>query len=619
MNRNQDDILDRIRQGVDLLEIVSEHVPLTKKGRNHLGLCPFHSEKTPSFSVNPDRGIYHCFGCGAGGDVFRFVMEIERVSFGEAVRLLSTRAGIPLSSAAGRPGAAPQADQASDLLYRANDLASKYYAALLKREEGRLALDYLKARGVSDEITGRFQLGYSPARWDGFLQVAAKAGLSGDVLERAGLAIRREGGGFYDRFRGRVMFPIASASGRVVAFGARALASDEQAKYLNSPETHIYKKGATLYGLPQARDAIRREGAVLIVEGYMDLLRLAQSGVEHVVASSGTAFTPDHARMLSRYAERVVVVYDGDSAGVSASLRGVDIMLSEGLSPYIAVLPKGHDPDSFVLAEGAEAFGRLVKRAQSFVEFRIGIQAASGALGTVEGKRKVVADLAESVAKVRDEVKRALLVREISEHVGLDEGIIGRSVSARIGTSAAGRPISPRPSGAPQAGTAGRAATDAPVGQEEPPITELRELITVMLRRPELVRQVSCLVESNDLPEGRLRRIVEVIFDLCRQGMPVDPARVIDRFIEEPAIAGTVAELADRGFAEDKADRIVRDCVAAIAERPLTEEIQKVEQLLRQAEKRGAADEATDLLRRHAQLTAEREQRRKAMIDRRWE
>jgi DNA primase len=600
MPRYPDDLLDRIRQGVDLVELISEHVPLTKKGRNYVSLCPFHTEKTPSFSVNPDRGIYHCFGCGAGGDAFRFLMEVERISFGEAVRILAGRAGVPLPTS----GRSSKVDEANDELYRANELAKKYFSYLLTREEGRRAWDYLTRRGVSSGIIERFQLGYSPSQWDAFSQVAAKRGFSGEVLERAGLCIRRQSGGVYDRFRDRVMFPITGVSGRVIAFGARALSPDAEPKYINSPETPIYKKGATLYGLSQAKEAIRREGTVLIVEGYMDLLRLVQSGIEHGVASSGTAFTPDHARILSRYAERVVIVYDGDPAGTSASFRSLDILLAEGLSPYVAVLPEGHDPDTYILAEGVEAFRRIVEGAQSLVQYRITTLTASGLLQTVEGKHRVVAGLAETAAKVRDEVKRALIVREIADGLGLDETVIARAVAGQMGRRRGRQPSSEE--------REEKAST-----LSEP--MEFGELIAVMLKRPDVVGRVVDLLRPEDLQEGPCRQIIEAIFDCHRRGKRVEPALLIDRFVDNPSIAGLVARLAGEGFNEAKVDRIVTDHITTMKERSLGEEIRRIEDRLREVNKGGVDEEVTTLLRRHAELTAERERLKATTRDRRWE
>ena len=341
--------------------MISEHVQLVKKGRNYSGLCPFHDEKTPSFSVDPDRQFYHCFGCGVGGNVFKFIQEIDRVTFVEAVKFLAERAGIALPE---RSGPSREEDAADDELYRANDLAQKYFHHLLLKDDvSASARTYLQTRGLTGETIARFGLGYAPPEWDALLKVAGRRDLNPQVLERAGLALPRpKGSGHYDRFRDRVTFPIANLSSRIIAFGARALQSDQEPKYLNSPETPIYHKGRVLYGLSDTRDAIRRRDAVLVVEGYMDLLSLVQAGVEHVAATSGTALTEDQCRTLARYARQVVLLFDGDAAGSTAAMRGLEVILGTGLDVRVVSLPTGHDPDSFVQEHGPEA---LLKRAEN--------------------------------------------------------------------------------------------------------------------------------------------------------------------------------------------------------------------------------------------------------------
>ena len=326
MPRIPEDILQRIRDATDIVDLISEHVQLVKKGRNYSGLCPFHDEKTPSFSVDPDRQFYHCFGCGVGGNVFKFIQEIDRVTFVEAVKFLAERTGIALPE---RSGPSREEDAAADELYRANDLAQKYFHHLLLNDDvGTSARTYLQTRRLSGDTIERFGLGYAPPEWDALLKVAGRRGLSPQILERAGLALPRStGSGHYDRFRDRIAFPIANLSNRTIAFGARALQPDQEPKYLNSPETSIYHKGRVLYGLSETRDVIRRQDAVLVVEGYMDLISLAQIGIQHVVATSGTALTEDHCRLLARFARQVVLLFDGDAAGSTAAMRALEVLL----------------------------------------------------------------------------------------------------------------------------------------------------------------------------------------------------------------------------------------------------------------------------------------------------
>ncbi|MGH2568688.1 MAG: DNA primase, partial [Bacteroidota bacterium] len=319
--------IEEIRAANDIVEVVSAHAPLKKRGKNFVGLCPFHQEKTPSFTVSADKQMYHCFGCGRGGNVFTFVMEFEKVSFVEAVRSLATRAGIAI------PETETQYEQSGEIenLYNACRFAGlHFYTNLLQSDEGKAALDYFHRRGFTDETIRTFGLGYSLNSWDGLLQKAQEEGIGTDYLVKAGLVRTREDGSLYDYFRGRAMFPIFSTTGRVVGFGARKLRDDDPlGKYINSPETPVYNKSRVLFGLFQAKDAIRAENNALMVEGYADLISLYQAGFQNVVASSGTALTEEQVQLIGRYTKDLTLVYDADSAGSQATLRGVDVVLQQ--------------------------------------------------------------------------------------------------------------------------------------------------------------------------------------------------------------------------------------------------------------------------------------------------
>ncbi|HOC89291.1 MAG TPA: DNA primase, partial [bacterium] len=344
------DKIEQVRLASDVVDVVSGYVTLKKRGKNYFGLCPFHQEKSASFSVNPDLQIFHCFGCGAGGNVFTFVMRIEGLTFPESVRMLAKAAGIVLPDEEEDPGQL----QEKEALYYANSLANDFFMANLLREaEAEPARRYLASRGLTPEVFARFSIGYSLNKWDGLIQHARTKSLNPDLLVKAGLAIRKEDGGIYDRFRGRITFAIHSLSKQVVGFGARRIVQDDSPKYINSPETPIYQKRYILYGLHLAREAVRQADRVVIVEGYTDLISLHTAGIEQVVATSGTAMTEEHARLLRRYTANASILYDGDSAGASASLRGAEILLANGFDVRIAMLPGGQDPDEFVRLNGA--------------------------------------------------------------------------------------------------------------------------------------------------------------------------------------------------------------------------------------------------------------------------
>ncbi len=367
--RITDQTVEEVRSVADIVEVVGDYVRLKKRGTNFIGLCPFHTEKTPSFNVNPALGIFKCFGCGEGGDVFSFVSRVEQLSFPESVRLLAERYGveIPDSEESG------QASSEQEAILEALRFAARFFhERLVSEPDGEAARQYLKGRGIPPASARRFGLGYAPDRWDGLVTAAEAAHVSPEVLERAGLVLRRrEGDGWYDRYRHRLIFPILSHVGKVLGFGGRILVKDpSQPKYVNSPETAVYHKGRVLYGLNWARQAIRGREEAVLVEGYTDVIALHQAGVEHVVASSGTALTPDQVKLLARYAKRVLLLYDADDAGVRATLRGIDLCLEGGLVPYVVALPDGEDPDSFVRNYGGEAFDEyLARHRREFVSY----------------------------------------------------------------------------------------------------------------------------------------------------------------------------------------------------------------------------------------------------------
>lgn len=426
--------IEEVRRASDIVDVISAYVRLKKRGKNFLGLCPFHSEKTPSFNVSHDRQMYHCFGCGVGGNVFTFVMEYEKVSFIEAVRTLAARAGIPLPEE-GRTGNVQ--DTETESLYAVCRAAARmFYDNMMNTVEGRLALEYFRNRGFSDETIRSFGLGYSMNGWDNIVKWAEREKYPLTLVEKAGLITKREdGSGYYDRFRGRAMFPIFSVTGRVIGFGARKLREDDtvQGKYINSPETPIYVKSKSLYGIYQAKDALREKEHAVLVEGYADLLSVFQAGFRNVVASSGTALTEEQIQLIGRYAKQITIVYDADSAGSKAALRGVDVILEQGLDVRIARLPEGEDPDTFVKKHGSAAFAELLEKAVSFLEFKAAILQEEGKFDTPEGQAEAIRSIVESIAKVKDELRRSFFIKSIAERYGVYESTLYRELERFIG------------------------------------------------------------------------------------------------------------------------------------------------------------------------------------------
>ncbi|MCH7681006.1 DNA primase, partial [candidate division KSB1 bacterium] len=406
--------IDEVREATDVVDLISGYVTLKKKGQNFFGLCPFHTEKTPSFSVNPDKQIFHCFGCSAGGNVFTFLMRSEGISFPESIKFLAQRAGIQIEY----DKKDEVRSQENEALYYVNEFAAKFFQESLQSKKGEHALKYLKERGLSSENIKVFGLGYAPPGWQSLITQAKNTSNDLELLHRAGLTLKKEEGGYYDRFRDRIIFPILNLSGRAVAFGGRKLSEkDDSPKYINSPGTSVYEKGKMLYGLFQNRDEIRKQKKSVFVEGYMDLLSLVANDIKNVVASLGTSLTEEQSRLILRYSKHAVLIYDSDAAGVAATLRGSDILLETGLDAFIVSLPKGDDPDSYVLENGTEALLKKIETAENFFDYKIQRSLEK----PPENRREEVHSILESIARIKDAIQRSLIITKVSEQLNVSE------------------------------------------------------------------------------------------------------------------------------------------------------------------------------------------------------
>jgi len=423
------ELIDQIRDANDIVDLISEYVPLKKRGKNHVGLCPFHAEKAPSFNVSPDKQMFYCFGCGEGGNVISFLMKHEKLGFSDAIRHLAKRANISLPKRSFDKQKAEQLDK----LYYANQVANEYFHKNFYREApGKKARQYLNKRGFDSKIIKQFSIGYAPDDWEGLIRFAKNKDIETEVLNQAGLVVpRTETSGYYDRFRNRIIFPIFNLSGKVVGFGGRVSNEKDEPKYLNSPETPIYQKGKILYGLNFSKDEIRKKGNAVLVEGYVDLLSLYQAGIKNVVASSGTAFTSDQARLLSRYAEKIYLLFDADTAGQSATFRSVDLLFSEGVEVFVVSLPKGEDPDSFVKKFGTEEVTKKIEHAQTFIDFKKNSLPKDFDELSLREQEKVILDLAETASKITNDVRRNLFVKKVAQVFKMDEASIFKMVGKR--------------------------------------------------------------------------------------------------------------------------------------------------------------------------------------------
>src|SRR5262249_26383196 len=488
-------LLDEIRAGVDVVELIGRFVNLRKAGQNYKGLCPFHGEKTPSFMVNPRKGIFHCFGCGVGGDAFGFLMRHDRLSFPEAVRVLARQAGVALPEERGpRPG-----DSGREDLYRAMELAAAFYGERLWSAGGERARAYLDERGIASEVARRFGLGWAPEGWDPLPAALKSSGVGDDTMLAAGLRVARENrSGAYDRFRGRLLFPIRDLQGRVVGFGGRGF-GDEQPKYLNSPETPLYTKGNLLYAADLARETIRERNRALIVEGYIDCLMAHQHGFTETVAALGTAFTSAQLGVLRRYCDEVITFFDADAAGQKAAERAEELLEPSGggmvwgvnragvfettgtLRVKVALLPAGHDPDSFLRAEGAAGFTERITAARSLLAYALDRAVNEGASGGARGRVNAFARVALMLAKVGDAEEATALAREAALKLGADPTQLW--IEAQRLQAALRRPRA-------VAGTA--TTTPAPSAVE-------RDLVGVLLASLEARRELLPLLDPGDV------------------------------------------------------------------------------------------------------------------------
>ena len=435
--------LERIRAASDIVDVIGSYLPLKKAGANFVALCPFHKEKTPSFNVNPHKQIFHCFGCHKGGDVFTFVKEYENIGFVDAMRRLADRAKIPLEFDQS-PGEQQSRHLKDQLLQIHEQIAQRWQNCLQNEAAGQVARDYLAKRGVTAEAVKLFRLGAAPPSWDDTVNWATSKGHELDLIEKAGLIIRKSGlvaedaeianhksqiVSFYDRFRGRLMFPICDEQGRVIGFSGRVLTGDEKtAKYVNSPETPIFTKSKVFFGLDKSKRAILDAGFAIICEGQLDLIACFTAGVQNVVAPQGTAFTDQHARILKRYVNEVVLCFDSDEAGQNAAVRSLDHLLASGLAVRVAVVPAPHDPDSFIKANGGEAFRKLIESADGFFDYCLNRLCAQNDPNSDKGRNAILRGMAEAVHKTGN----AVLIDTYAQKTALRLGVSPDAVRAEF-------------------------------------------------------------------------------------------------------------------------------------------------------------------------------------------
>jgi DNA primase len=583
--RISDDLIDEIRTSNDIVTLISEYVPLKKQGKNYVGLCPFHQEKKPSFSVSPQRQIFHCFGCGLGGNVFKFLMEYQKMGFLDAVRYLAEKVNISLPAR----GQGPEDRSEYEPLYRANHLAAAHYhQQLLEGVEGERARRYLKQRELSDQVIETFRLGYAPPGWDGLINRAGRHSVSAEVLFKAGLVLERDfGQGYYDRFRDRLVFPITNVSGKFIAFGGRVLDESDEVKYINSPETPVYQKGKTLYGLFQNKGAIRKAGVAVIVEGYTDLLSLFQAGIENVVASLGTALTSHQARLLSRYAQEAIILYDADSAGIAAAQRGLDLLLVAGISARALSLPSGMDPDQVVREKGGDHLAKSLRNAQSFIDYKLSCLLQKVNFSSVEGKAEVIEEMGRTISLIDDPIKKGLYLKEVAEKMGVDDKLIALAVER----------ASPR--------RRGKQVPQVRVGEGIPRKAELveRKLLALLLQNPSLISRVQMRLSADDFNDENHSKLAQQLFAAGEKGS-AEPAKLMNS-IADMGLESLISELC-LSEEEGQIEQLLEDHVRYFEAKRLLKEMRKIKGELQEAKKKGDQSLADQLTRRYTQIAQQR-------------
>lgn len=597
-------IVDRIQQSTDIVDLVSEHLSLQRKGKDFVGLCPFHQDNRPSMYVSPAKQIFKCFACGAGGDVFKFVQMRENLSFPEAIERLAARAGIEVkpirrSRPAGN-GQSEEMEVPAKLLARANAWSQKLWQQNLNDEhKGQIARSYVQERQINGDSVEQWGLGFALEGWEFLINAARKAGIADNLLVHGGLAVSRESGGIYDKFRNRLMFPICDVTGRVIGFGGRTL-GDDPAKYMNSPATVLFDKSNSLYGLDKARHQIVSTGTAVVVEGYTDVIMCHQFGCKNVVAALGTSFTPGHARILHRYAKRIVLVFDSDVAGEEAANRALEVCLVEKVDIKIAFVSEGKDPCDFLLTAGAEAFEEVVANGRDVMEFKWDrLQDGLQGSDNMTDRRSVVDEFLRSVAagmqggKI-DAVARGLMISKLSGVIGLSSSEISRELS-RIH------------------GRVGRTASYAEKDQRVISVDlgkgfnakAQQELLEILLNEPRLYEKVRQRVTVEAFNVPILREIAGVVLGTLSDGGGLTLATVLGR-IESVEASSAVVKLADIGAEKANFEERLEEALDVLEAQKQDNEIAKFKTLLQ--------DDETDVLRRIGQTIGKKNQRNPGMM-----
>jgi DNA primase len=575
--------VSEIRDRSNILEVIADYVALKKAGKNHRGLCPFHSEKTPSFMVNEEKQIFHCFGCGEGGDVFTFLMKAGHFSFPQAVEELAKRYGVKLPT---RDLSVAQKKEMTkkEVLFQINQIAMEYFHDLLtQRREGEEGRRYLSQRGISQEIVSEHRLGTSTDRWDGLVQHLQGKKVSLELAWELGLILPKKKEGWYDAFRGRILFPIFDLHQRVVGFGGRII-KEGQPKYLNSPESGIYHKGETVYGLQVAKRYVVERDRVIIVEGYFDLLTLHQYGSKDCVATLGTALTTQHIRTLKRYTKNLITIFDADQAGVQATLRSLPLFLEEEVTGSTIVLPKGEDPDGFLRKGNLEDFGKKVERAVPLIDFFFDRLMNTHDLNSIEGKVKVAKEGVALLGKIPDKIRRDFYTKALAERLDIQVSFLYEMLQFPSKASV-------------------KAGEDFKKSSVEKTFPRSEEIVVrLMVHHPELIPALSKQEIFKEFESPILQKMAETLKELYQKKGRLDLPEALANF--EGDLKGRLREFAFRESGLEGGDRgkILQDCVQKIHEKRLKREKDEVLKKIREAEKQQEGKRLLPLLKERQEL-----------------
>jgi DNA primase len=570
-----DDIIEEVRMRNDIVDVISGYVRLQRKGSSYFGLCPFHNEKSPSFSVSPAKQMYYCFGCGAGGNIYTFIQEYENYTFPEAVKMLADRAGIALPEQEETAENRKKRDLRTAVL-EVNKTAAKYYYYLLHTEQGANAMRYLKDRGLSDETIKKFGLGYAGQYSDSLSRYLKKQGVSDAILKESGLVQLGEKSGMYDKFWNRVMFPIMDVNNKVIGFGGRVM-GDAKPKYLNSPETIIFDKSRNLYGLHAARTT--RKKYMLVCEGYMDVISMHQAGFTNAVASLGTALTSQHASLLRRYTQEVILTYDSDDAGVRAALRAIPILKEAGVTTRVLHMEPYKDPDEFIKALGQDAFQERIDQAENSFLFEISILERSYDMKDPEGKTRFYQETARKIAEFELEIERENYIEAVAGRYQISfEGLRKMVQNCLL----QGVPVRKQP-----VRLTGKAAAEKDNGIQK----SERLLLTWLVEYPKLFPQISAYVTPEDFSDELYRSVARMLYEQLSQGAP-NPARITSQF-DEPEQQRQIAQIFNtevRVETPEETKKAIRESMQKVMEQGI--------------EQRAAAMDPTDIAGMQAMITA---------------